>query len=535
MAELLINSIDWIVSFLPEFSKPIIGIWMIVAMLFAIFLGFPISFTLIFLGVFFGAWGSGMKLTIFLMQFQFYGSMMEQTLAAVPLFVFMGFMMEQAGLMERLFSAVQLLLARMKGSLYIAVLFVSVIFGAATGIVGASVTILGIMAATTMNRSGYDVRLAAGTITAGGTLGILIPPSIMLVVMGPVLEVPVTDLFAAAIIPGVMMAALYAGYALARCWINPSLGAPLPEEDIPYPKGKLSSESLVIIPWCLFMLLAPIYILSSFPGILTGPLGFMQSQLAYILAFAIIFAALLAISWVIRAALAKNEDSYFAFSEVWKELYLGMVPPSILIAFAMGSILAGWATPTEGAGMGAFGSILLAMMYGKFSFKGTYGALVKTLEISVLILFLVAASNFFGAVFSNLGTPKMITELLLGLDLSSGWIIMIILALVFVLGWPLEWVPIVLIILPILVPVLNALDVNMVWFAILVAVCLQTAWLSPPVALSAYFLKGVVPEWDLKDIYYGMMQFMVIQIIGLGLVFSFPAIATWLPIYLYGS
>ena len=196
MAELLINSIDWIVSFLPEFSKPIIGIWMIVAMLFAIFLGFPISFTLIFLGVFFGAWGSGMKLTIFLMQFQFYGSMMEQTLAAVPLFVFMGFMMEQAGLMERLFSAVQLLLARMKGSLYIAVLFVSVIFGAATGIVGASVTILGIMAATTMNRSGYDVRLAAGTITAGGTLGILIPPSIMLVVMGPVLEVPVTDLFA---------------------------------------------------------------------------------------------------------------------------------------------------------------------------------------------------------------------------------------------------------------------------------------------------------------------------------------------------
>ena len=215
----------WKVAALMEFSNEIIGFLMIGAMLFAIFVGFPISFTLIFLGIVFGAWGMGIKLTIFLMTLQFYGSMMEQTLAAVPLFVFMGFMMEQAGLMERLFAAVQLMLARMKGSLFVAVLFVSVIFGAATGIVGASVTILGIMAATTMNRSGYDVRLASGTITAGGTLGILIPPSIMLVVMGPVLEIPVTDLFAAAIFPGIMMAVLYLIYSLGRCWINPELGA----------------------------------------------------------------------------------------------------------------------------------------------------------------------------------------------------------------------------------------------------------------------------------------------------------------------
>lgn len=441
-----------------EFSNEIIGLFMIGAMLFAIFVGFPISFTLIFLGVVFGAWGIGIKLTIFLMTLQFYGSQMEQTLAAVPLFVFMGFMMEKAGLMERLFAAIQMMLARMKGSLYLAVLFVSVVFGAATGIVGASVTILGIMAAKTMNRSGYDVRLAAGTITAGGTLGILIPPSIMLVVMGPVLEIPVTDLFAAAIFPGVMMAGLYVIYTLGRCWINPSLGPPLPEDMIP-------------------------------------------------------------------------EDR----SIIWKELFAGLVPPTILIAFALGSILSGWATPTEGAGMGAFGSILLAIGYRKFSISGCYDALIKTLEISVLILFLVAASNFFGAVFSRLGTPTMITELLLNLDVSASVVVILILALVFILGWPLEWVPIVLIILPILAPVLIKLEVNMLWFAILVAVCLQTAWLSPPVALSAYFLKGVVPEWDLKDIYLGMMQFMVIQIIGLALVFLVPAIATWLPNYIYGS
>lgn len=441
-----------------EIAPEIIGFFMIGAMLFAIFIGFPISFTLIFLGIVFGAWGFGLKLTVFLMTLQFYGSMMEQTLAAVPLFVFMGFMMEQAGLMERLFKAVQLILARMTGSLFVAVLFVSVIFGAATGIVGASVTILGIMAAKTMSESGYDVRLAAGTITAGGTLGILIPPSIMLVVMGPVLEVPVTDLFAGAILPGVMMAVLYLVYALGRCWINPNLGPPLREDQIP-------------------------------------------------------------------------EDR----SHVWREFILGLVPPTILIAFAMGSILFGWATPTEGAGMGALGSVLLTIGYRKFTWKRTYGALLKTLEISVLILFLVAASNFFGAVFSRLGTPGLITDWLLALDLSPSLIIIMILAMVFVLGWPLEWVPIVLIILPILQPVLVEMNVNMTWFAILVAVCLQTAWLSPPVALSAYFLKGVAPDWDLKDIYYGMMQFMTVQIFGLVLVFMFPWLALWLPGYLYGN
>ena len=188
-------------------SPATLGFILVAVMLFAIFIGFPISFTLIFLGFVFGYLGFG-PLVFYLMTLQFSMVMTEQALAAVPLFVFMGIMMEQAGLMERLFSSVQLMLSRVRGSLYYAVLFVSVIFAAATGIVGASVTILGIMAAKSMNKSGYDVRLAAGTITAGGTLGILIPPSIMLVVMGPIMEIPVTDLFAAAIIPGIMLAML---------------------------------------------------------------------------------------------------------------------------------------------------------------------------------------------------------------------------------------------------------------------------------------------------------------------------------------
>ena len=337
-------------------------------------------------------------------------------------------------------------------------MFVSTIFAAATGIVGASVTILGIMAGKTMIRSGYDTRLSAGLICAGGTLGILIPPSIMLVVMGPVLEIPVTDLFAAAIIPGIMLAALYAGYTTLRCYINPKLGPIITARERPKNMGK---------------------------------------------------------------------GRY--------EFYMGMVPPTALGLFAIGRVLFGLATTTEGAGMGAFGSILLAVAYKKFTYKGLKEALIKTLEITALIMVLVAASNFFGAVFARLGTPTLLTEFLLGLEMNKYLILAMIMVMIFLLGVPLEWVPIVMIIIPIILPLVEALGFNLTWFAILVAVNLQTAWLSPPVALSAYFLKGVVPEWDLKDIYYGMMQFMVLQVIGLILIIVFPQIALWLPTLLYGQ
>ena len=475
-----------------------------------IFVGFPISFTLIFLSFVFAAWGISPKLGFFLQTLKFNETMLDDQLVAVPLFVFMGIMMEKAGLMERLFSSIQLMMSRTRGALFVAVLFVSTIFAAATGIVGASVTILGIMAAKTMNRSGYDVRMAAGTITAGGTLGILIPPSIMLVVMGPVLEVPVTDLFAAAILPGVLLATLYIIYSVGRCWLNPSLGPILPEEEQPATSRFYSLEILLVV------------------------LGLFA--LFYLLFTNILFAAVwLAVMIGIYHASRAIKPGGFYFSDLWSEFFMGLVPPTILIAFALGSILLGWATPAEAAACGAFGSILLSIGYLRFTFTDFYDSLIKTLEITVLIMFLVAASNFFGAVFSSLGTPKMLTELLLSLDLSTTMILIAVMALIFLLGWPLEWVPIVLIIVPILIPMLTELNINLTWFAILVAVNLQTAWLSPPVALSAYFLKGVVPEWDLKDIYIGMMQFMVIQLIGLILIMAFPQIALWLPAYIYGN
>ena len=504
-------------------SPKIVGVIMIAVMLLAIFVGFPISFTLIFLAFVFGAWGFGGKLVFYLQTLQFNSVMLEQTLAAVPLFVFMGILMEQAGLMERLFTSVQLMLSRTRGALYLAVLFVSTIFAAATGIVGASVTILGIMAAKTMNRSGYDVRLAAGTITAGGTLGILIPPSIMLVVMGPVLEVPVTDLFAAAIIPGILLASLYAAYALIRCWLNPSLGPILQPEDQPVTSQYYWLEAVLVIGAILLLFT---FMIMGLNGNLAGIFPFSSFLIPLGWAAMMYFAS----RWV-----RDNKPAGFFFSDLWHEFFMGLVPPSTLVAFALGSILFGWATPTEGAACGAFGALVLALAYRKLTLQGLFDALLKTLELSVLILFLVAASNFFGAVFSRLGTPTMLTDFLLAWDLSPTLILIIIMAMIFLLGWPLEWVPIVLIIVPILIPVLVKLDVNLTWFGILVAVNLQTAWLSPPVALSAYFLKGVVPEWDLKDIYLGMMQFMGIQLIGLILIFVFPEIALWLPNYIYGN
>ena len=368
-----------------------------------------------------------------------------------------------------------------------------------------------------------DNALVIGMAAAGGTLGILIPPSIMLVVMGPVLQIPVTDLFAAAIIPGIILAGMYAAYALIRCWLNPSLGPTLPEDAQPKTSPYYWLEAVVVIGSIVTFFTL---IVMAFSGSLAGLFPF--SSLAVPLAW--MGFMYLGARWI-----RDTRPAGFFFSDLWYEFFMGLVPPSALVAFALGSILFGWATPTEGAGCGAFGALVLTIAYRKLTARMFYDALIKTLEITVLILFLVAASNFFGAVFSRLGTPMLLTEFLLSWDISVTYILLIIMALIFLLGWPLEWVPIVLIIVPILIPVLIKLDVNLVWFGILVAVNLQTAWLSPPVALSAYFLKGVVPEWDLKDIYLGMMQFMVIQVIGLILIFVFPQIALWLPTLIYGE
>ncbi len=436
-------------------SPEYLGLMSLAALFIFIFVGFPISLTLMFLGIVFGYIGFG-KVVFYLMTYQVFGTMTETLLAAVPLFLFMGYVLERTGLMNRLFHGFQLLLAPVKGSLYIVVLAVATLFAAATGIVGAAVTILGVMAAPIMLKSGYSARLSAGSIAAGGTLGMLIPPSVMLVVMGPVVGAPITELFAAAIIPGVLLATLYALYAVGRCYLNPSLGPVLPMDQ--------RAESV---------------------------------------------------------------------GQIVRELFFGIIPLAFLIFAVLGSILGGLATPTDAAAMGALGSLILAVVYRRLTWENLKGAVFSTVVTSSMILLLVAASNFYGSVFARLGTATMIAQMLLELPFPPTVILLFILGLIFLLGWPLEWVPIVLIVIPIFMPLITELQIDLVWFCTLVAICLQTAWLSPPVALSAYYIKGVVPEWDLKDIYLGMMQFMVIQVAGLLLVLFFPIIALWLPEVLF--
>lgn len=439
----------------PEFLG-IFGILMLATLLVVIFIGFPISFTLIVVAIVFGYIGLG-NMVFDLMVMQTFGLMQEEVLAAVPLFIFMGYITEQAELMERLFRAFRYILAPLKGALYIGVIFTATIFAMATGIVGAAVTVLGIMAAPIMIKCGYNPRLSAGAITAGGTLGILIPPSVMLIVMGPVLGVSVARLYAAAFGPGFLLSSLYISYLLIRSYLNPTLGPPVPaEERITSMKAKV------------------------------------------------------------------------------REFVIGMVPLGVLIAGTLGSILAGLATPVEASAMGSIGAIILALAYRKLKWNNFRKAAIGTLQTTSMVLFLGVASNIFGSVFARLGSADIITNTLLALPVPPFVMLLIVMGLIFLLGWPFEWPAIILLFLPIFLPIILALKIDLVWFGAITAVNLQTAFLSPPVAMSAYYLKAVVPEWDLSTIYKGMMDFMVLQVIALILVMLFPEIALWFPRWLFG-
>lgn len=431
-------------------SDEILGLVALAVLFGVIFVGFPIAFTLGAVALATGFYAFG-PMVFDLAVLQTFSVMKDTVLASIPFFLFMGFLLEQSGLMERMFIGIQQLLSGLRGSLYLAVLITATIFAAATGIVGSSVTLLGVMAGPAMIRSGYDPKMSAGAITAGGTLGILIPPSVMLIVMGPVVGVPATDLFAAAVIPGLLLSTIFAVWCLVRCWINPALGPALP------PELRAHSIGMVV-----------------------------------------------------------------------RDLAIGVLPVIVVILSTLGVILAGIATPTDAGAVGCAAVFVLTLLSRRMTLPKLRHAAYQTLEVSSMILLLVAASNLFGAVFSRLGSAEFLAGLLTSLSLPPTVMLILILGLIFVLGWPLEWVPIVLIVVPIVLPIVQAAGIDMIWFCTLVAMTLQTAWLSPPVALSAYFLKGVVPQWELKQIYAGMVQFMVLQLAGVGLLLLFPKLATWL-------
>jgi len=438
-------------------SHEILGFVLLGVFLFAIFIGFPVSFTLIFLSLAFGYFALG-DMVFYLTVLQTIGLMKEEVLAAVPLFIFMGYLLEEGGLMERLFHALRLLLGPVPGSLYVAVLFTATIFGIAAGTVGATVAVVGIMAAPTMVRSGYDARLSAGAITAGGSLGILIPPSVMLVVMGPMMGVSVVELYAASFGPGFLLAGIFIVWTLIRCGINPRLGPPLPREERAISLGSLLTE-----------------------------------------------------------------------------LTLGMFPHVILTAVTLGPILAGMATPTEAAGVGVVGTVIMALCYRTLSWARFKSAVIQTAQQSSMMFFLAVASNIFGAVFTHLGSAKLMTDTLLTLPLPPTGTLLVVMLLIFLLGWPFEWPTLVFVFVPLLQPTIMALHFDPLWFAVLVAVNFQTTFLSPPLATAAYYLKAVAPDWTLTDIHWGMAEFMVLQLIGLLAVMLFPAIGLWFPHWLYGK
>ena len=447
-------------------TEILVGLVMLIVMIGAIFIGIQISFTLLFLALSFGYFALG-KVVFDLAYFQTIGLMKEEVLAAVPLFIFMGFITEQAGLMERLFSALRMMLAPVRGSLYIVVILTSTVFAMATGIVGAAVTVLGIMAGPIMIKTGYDAKLSAGAITAGGTLGILIPPSVMLIVMGPVLGVSVADLYAAAFGPGFLLAGIYLVYLSGRSFVNPKLGPPVPKEE------RVTDIALIL-----------------------------------------------------------------------KEVVVGVLPLFLLIGATLGSILGGLATPTEAASIGALGALILAVCYRRLTYAGLKRACISAMTTSSMVLLLAVTSNIFGAVFARMGTANWITDAMVTLPVPPLVMLGFVVFLLFLLGWPFEWPAIILVFLPIFYPVVDALkpalsqsvgippELFFVWFGALVAVTMQTAYLSPPVAMSAYYLKQVVKEWSLGTIYKGMFEFMVLQCIAITIVMFVPSIATYLPQYL---
>jgi tripartite ATP-independent transporter DctM subunit len=438
-------------------TDPQVAILQMVLFILAIFLGFPIAFTLLALAVFFGFYAMGPRIFNLLVQNTF-DIMSNDVLVAVPLFLFMGYVVERANILDRLFHAIQLAMRRVPGSLAVATLITCALFATATGIVGAVVTLMGLLAFPAMLRAGYDVRLSSGVVAAGGTLGILIPPSIMLIVYGAAAGVSVVKLYAAALLPGFLLAGLYLLYVVGRATVQPHLA----------PK------------------------------------------------------------------LAEHETAQVSPGQVWLALLTSFFPLAVLILSVLGAILFGLATPTEAASIGALGSLLLAAAYRSLDWGRLKEAVFLTARTSAMVCFLFIGSWNFSSVFSYLGGEKVIEHFILGLDLDTVTFLLLTQFIIFLLGWPLEWSEIIIIFVPIFLPLLKHFNVDPLFFGVLVALNLQTSFLTPPMAMSAYYLKGVAPPHvQLTQIFGGCMPFLVMVFLSMALVYLFPQIVFWLPDMLY--
>ena len=446
-------------------SDPVIALLMLGLFICVIFLGFPIAFTLMAMGIGFGYYAYFLpdqaiwdNRIFYLFTQNTFSVMNNDVLISIPLFLFMGYIIERANILDRLFLSLQVGLRFLPGSMAVAALVTCALFATATGIVGAVVTLMGLIALPSMLKAGYDQKLSSGVITAGGTLGILIPPSILLIVYSATASVSVVKMYAAALIPGFLLAAMYVVYVIVRAVINPSL-CPKPKDLVEY--------------------------------------GVWDSILLVLKAFVPLFALIMAV---------------------------------------LGSILFGLATPSEAAAMGALGGILLAIIYRAFTWERLPEAVYLTARTSAMVCFLFVGAATFSSVFSYLGGEHIIKDAMLGLNLSTVQFLLLTQLIIFILGWPLEWSEIIVIFVPIFLPLLPIFGVDPILFGVLIAINLQTSFLTPPMAMSAYYLKGVAPKGlELWTIFRGCFPFVGMVILTLGLTYIWPSLVTWLPDVFFGQ
>jgi tripartite ATP-independent transporter DctM subunit len=455
------------ILFLPppsQITHAHLGMVMLGMIVAAILLGFPIAFTLIGLGILFGIVAFD-KFGVPLLEnpvfdnmvLRTYGVMTSDVIIAVPLFIFMGYIVERSGIIDRLFKSLELAMSGVPGALAVATIATCAMFAAATGIIGAVVTLMGLLVLQPMLKAGYDVKLSAGAIAAGGCLGILIPPSVMLILYGATAGVSVVQLYMGALIPGVMLSLMYIGYVVIRVTINPRLAPKLPEE-----------ERNVPVPQILKML----------------------------------------------------ATSFF--------------PLAFLIAAVLGSILFGVATPTEAAAVGALGAALLAASYRRISFARIKESAFLTARTTAMVCWLLVGSWVFSSTFAALGGQNLLESWVYAMDLSPGGFLLLSQVIIFLLGWPLDWTVIIIIFVPIFLPMLPQFGIDPLFFGLLTAINLQTAFLSPPMAMAAYYLKGVAPpQVTLAHIFLGMVPFMLLQGAAMLLLVLFPEIGLWLPRVFY--
>jgi TRAP-type mannitol/chloroaromatic compound transport system permease large subunit len=635
---LVVLGIVWLLLGVETITKGHLGLLMLSLVVVAIMLGFPTAFTLMGMGMIFTwlAYDRDITRTLDLMVQAAYKSMTNDVLIAVPLFVFMGYLVERANLIEKLFKSLHLSMARIPGSLAVATLVTCAVFATATGIVGAVVTLMGLLALPAMLRAGYSTPMAAGSITAGGCLGILIPPSVLLILYGATAGVSVVQLYAGAFFPGLMLAGLYVVYVVIMAKLKPQWAPPLSEAerrvDLPAASQRLADTGshhallrlvsalkgrrnadvpmshvlkqlgIVLMPGLLFLLLAtstyravttvaaePEYDIqpisfSSGESSSTGglqeppmagglaeppveddeeapaePLGLSEPPGAEEEEPAPVAPALAepggvqegeAVAgettrpaptwwWVVFSILGAVVALFYLFLsfarlEVFKMLLASFFPLVVLILSVLGSIVFGLATPTEAAAMGALGGFLLAAAYRQLNLTVVKESVFLTAKTSAMVCWLFVGSAIFSAAFALLGGQELVENWVMSMNLTPTQFLILSQILIFVLGWPLEWTEIIVIFMPIFIPLLDNFGIDPLFFGLLVALNLQTAFLSPPVAMSAFYLKGVAPPHvTLNQIFLGMLPFMGIQIVAIVLLYVFPGIGLWLPQLLY--